>query len=356
MKIALITDTHFGARNDSQTFANYFADFYEDIFFPYLEEHNIDTVIHLGDIVERRKFINFVTLDNFKKTFIQPCEERNIKLHIIVGNHDIPFRNSNELNAMDLLFADYCELMRVYSSPSEIEFDGCNIALVPWIHNQNYDKTMSFLKETKAQICLGHLEIGGFAMYRGLPAMHGMSSKPFEKFELVCSGHFHTKSEKDNIHYLGTPYEITWSDYNDRRGFHVLDTDTRELEFVQNPYRMFHKLFYNDSEITDADIRDMDLSELLHDRMVKIVVQEKNNPYWFDMYLDKIYATNPLSVNIVEDNHHMDEIREDSYLNEAEDTLTLLRHYTEQMDVKVDINKLQNLLSELYVEAQTIEF
>ena len=61
MKIALLNDTHFGARNDSPAFLDYFMRFYNEIFFPYLKDNNIKTLIHLGDVVDRRKFINFKT-------------------------------------------------------------------------------------------------------------------------------------------------------------------------------------------------------------------------------------------------------------------------------------------------------
>ena len=44
MKIAIITDTHFGARNDSVQFDEYFYQFYEGQFFPYLQKNNIKTV------------------------------------------------------------------------------------------------------------------------------------------------------------------------------------------------------------------------------------------------------------------------------------------------------------------------
>ena len=70
MKIALLTDTHFGARNDSPAFSKYFFKFYDEVFFPYLKENNITTLIHLGDIVDRRKFINFKTSHDFRKNFM----------------------------------------------------------------------------------------------------------------------------------------------------------------------------------------------------------------------------------------------------------------------------------------------
>ena len=48
MKIAVITDTHYGARKGSKHLHEYFEKFYKDIFFPELEKNNIDTIIHLS--------------------------------------------------------------------------------------------------------------------------------------------------------------------------------------------------------------------------------------------------------------------------------------------------------------------
>ena len=39
--VALITDQHFGVRNNSQTFLDYYFKFYDDVFFPALEEYDV---------------------------------------------------------------------------------------------------------------------------------------------------------------------------------------------------------------------------------------------------------------------------------------------------------------------------
>ena len=58
-KFVILGDTHFGARNDSRKFHDYFEKFYKNTFFPYLEEHGITEIIQLGDLFDRRKFINY---------------------------------------------------------------------------------------------------------------------------------------------------------------------------------------------------------------------------------------------------------------------------------------------------------
>jgi len=353
LKAAIITDTHFGARNDSQIYIKYFEKFYNDIFFPYLIDNNITNVFHLGDIVDRRKYISYVTLREFKRIFVQPCIDNKINLVGIVGNHDIPYRNTNEVNAMNELFKE--NNITFYSGPIDYGFDDCSIALLPWINNENFTESMEFIKTTKSQVLFGHLELRGFDMYRGMPNPHGLESALFDKFDLVCSGHFHHKSNRGNIHYLGNPYEMFWSDYNDQRGFHVFDSTKRELTFIQNPYRMFNKIWYNDTDVKLEDLLEKYDFDSYKDTYVKVIVQNKNNPYWFDIVMDNLYKADPAHISIVDDHKNLDQQTEEEIISEAEDTLTSLYKYVDQMDTRVDKAKLNQLFANLYTEAQNME-
>lgn len=355
MKIAIITDTHFGARSDAISFLDYFSKFYDNIFFPYLDKHRIDTILHLGDIVDRRKFINYVTLNRLKDKFLTPIIKRNIDFHCIVGNHDIPYRNTNDINALRELFEGMNVLnINCYWEPKELSFDGCDILMMPWINRQNYDDSLQAMVDTKAQICMGHFEISGFEVMRGIKHDHGMDSALFNKFELVCSGHFHHRHTKGNIHYLGSPYEIFWNDYNDSRGFHVFDTETRELEFIQNTNRIFHKIVYNDENKSLEDAVNYNFQEYV-DTYVKVIVQEKTNPYAFDLFMDKLYKADPVNVSIVDDHKHLDKQPDEEIVNEAEDTLTILTKFVDNLQFEGDNAQLNTLIRELYNEASTVE-
>ena len=69
MKIAILNDTHWGARNDNAAIAEHQIKFYREVFFPYLRENGITTIFHLGDVTDRRKYINFVTAKNLEDNF-----------------------------------------------------------------------------------------------------------------------------------------------------------------------------------------------------------------------------------------------------------------------------------------------
>jgi DNA repair exonuclease SbcCD nuclease subunit len=208
--------------------------------------------------------------------------------HIIIGNHDTFYKNTNSVNALEELYwLNNNERFKWYDKATEVEFDNCKILFLPWICSENKEETMQLISSTDATVAFGHLEISGFAMYRGSVAHDGQDPNDFSKFDVVCSGHFHTRSSSGNIHYLGAPCEYTWSDFNDPRGFHVFDTETRKLTFIQNPISMFKKIFYDDEDMALEEIMEFD-TDSYKDTIVKVVVKEKTNPYWFDCFIEKL--------------------------------------------------------------------
>jgi len=355
-KVAILTDTHFGARNDSPVFLDYFMDFYNNVFFPYVKENNISTLIHLGDICDRRKYINFRTLQTFRDEFVFRLWREKIDTHVIIGNHDLYNRNDSNINSMTELFTTFegeCEPW-IYHDPTEVEIYGKKVLFVPWINEENKERSHKLIRSTNAPIVMGHLELSGFQMHRGAPNSHGDDPSIFDRFDKVLTGHYHHKSDDGTIFYLGAPYEMTWSDYQDPRGFHVFDMETHELEFIENPYRMYHKIFYNDKNKTLEEMMADDF-ERYRNRCVKFVVQEKSNPYWYDMVLDKLYKVNPFNVAIVED--YSDDLLSTTAqqtVDQAQDTMSILTSYVDSMQVNQK-QEIKDLLAGLYTEALTTE-
>lgn len=349
MKIAIITDQHFGARNDSQLFLDFFQKFYDNVFFPTLEEHKIDTVLILGDTFDRRKYVNFYALDRAKKMFFDKLANRNIRVEMIAGNHDTYFKNTNDVNSPDLLLREYNNI-NVIDHPATIYVDDTPICMMPWICPENYQDSIDTLKETNADICMGHFEIAGFAMYRGMESHDGLSKGIFDKFDVVFSGHYHHKSDDGHIYYLGNPYELTWQDYNDPRGFHLFDTGTRDLEFIRNPYSVFARVEYDDKGKDPIDLDSLDLK----DCFVKLVVVNKTDFYKFDKFTQKLYNKGCYEIKIVEDMSEFSdgEIGEDINL---EDTMSVLSHYIDTVETDVDKEVVKTFMKSLYTEAVNIE-
>ena len=352
MKVCVLGDTHFGSRNDSIHFSAFFEKFYKEIFFPYMEQHNIKHVIQLGDVFDRRKYINFQTLNHCKDYFFKKLNNE-YSSWLLVGNHDAYYKNTNDVNSLDMLLGEYSNI-NLITKPTELELDNTNVLLLPWICDDNFDTTMETISSTKAQVAFGHLELTGFEMYKGQLMDHGMDPNLFGKFDMVVSGHYHHKSHAKNVTYTGTPYEMTWSDYGDLKGFHVFDTETRELEFISNPFKMFHKLHYDDLNQPVGYVNTWDLTEMAG-AYVKVIVRNKTNTLWFDSLIDRLEKSGVSDVQVVEDHFHLDLESDDDIVSQAEDTLTILRKYVDQIDSTVNKPRLENLLRTLYSEALSIE-
>lgn len=354
MKLCILGDTHHGMRGDSLDFHKYMEKFYTNTFFPYLKDNDITTVIQLGDLFDRRKFINFNSLYLCRKYFFDKLAENNITFITLLGNHDVSFKNTLQVNSSQLLLAGY-DNITVLDNFSTMQFDGIDVDLVPWICDDNEVEIFEKVKNSKSQICLGHFEIAGFEMDRGNVCHEGLDRSKLDKYDIVLTGHFHHKSSDNHITYVGTPGEITWSDYNDPRGFHIFDTHTRELEFIRNPYRMFYKMNYDDSlENMTEQYRTFDYS-VYEGSFVKVVVVQKQNPFLFDVVIDKLYKSGACDISVVED-FTEDTIAEDQDLiDQAEDTMAILSKYIDNLTLTVEPDKLKVLMRELYVEALNTE-
>lgn len=354
MKLCILGDTHHGMRGDSLDFHKYMEKFYTNTFFPYLKENDITTVIQLGDLFDRRKFINFNSLYLCRKYFFDKLAENNIKFITLLGNHDVSFKNTLQVNSSQLLLAGY-DNITVLDTFDTMQFDGIDIDIVPWICDDNEVEIFEKVKNSKSQICLGHFEIAGFEMDRGNVCHEGLDRSKLNKYDIVLTGHFHHKSSDGHITYVGTPGEMTWADYNDPRGFHIFDTHTRELEFIKNPYRMFYKLNYDDSlEHFAEGYKSFDYS-VYEGAFVKVVVIQKQNPFLFDIVIDKLYKAGVCDISVVEDFTETTVEDDQELIDQAEDTMSILSKYIDNLTLNVEPDKLKVLMRELYVEALNTE-
>ena len=347
MKIAIITDQHFGARKNSKLFHDYFLKFYEDIFFPTLVKEGITTIIDMGDTFDSRKGVDFVSLEWAKNNYYDKLEELGITVHTIVGNHTAYYKNTNQLSGVNLFLREY-DNVKIYSEAEEVKIDNTKFLFVPWINSENEEKTLKLIDDSDSPCVMGHLELNGFMATRGHFMEHGMDSNVFDKFERVYSGHYHMRSNKDNIFYLGNPYEMYWNDVNDRdRGFHLFDTDTLEHKPINNPYQLFHNLYYEDTPHQMLDITKYD------QKILKVIVRKKSDPKQFEKYIDKLYSSNLAELKIVE-NFDFTE-GEEFEADESEDTISLLNRYIQESEVDLDKSVITEILQDVYREACEVE-
>jgi len=344
MKVAIITDTHYGAKKGSKYLHDYFELFYKNVFFPSLIEHGVKTVIHMGDAFDSRKSIDYQSLEWSKRVVFDPLKEYNV--HMIVGNHDTYYKNTNEVNSPELLLQTYKNI-KTYSKPTEVNIGGLDILFLPWINQENEANTLKLIEKTSCKCAMGHLELQGFRVNRQLIMEHGLQSELFEKFTHVFSGHYHTRSNNGKVFYLGNPYEMYWTDVNDTRGFHIFDTETLEHTSIDNPYKLFYNVYYEDTphQLFDAT--------QYENKIVKVIVRKKSNPKNFEKFVDKIYSVGVQDIKIVE-NFDVQE-NEEFEIDEEENTMSILNRYIEESEFQYDKNIIKGIFQDLYRQSCEVE-
>ena len=337
MKVVCITDTHWSARKSSKLFQDYFELFYKNVFFPYLEENNITTVLHLGDAFDSRKSIDFSGLEWTQRVVLEPLSK--YKVHLLTGNHDLFYRSSSKINYPSLLLQQYPNIT-VYSEPTEIKVDNLPIVLVPWINQENEHQTLDLINSTDAKVCMGHLELNGFVAHKGHVMEDSRDPIQFKKFDKVFSGHFHSRSDNGNIYYIGNPYEIYFNDVDEDRGFIVFDTETLEHEYINNAYKLHYQIYYEDNDPKQLN------EEQYEDKIVKVIVRRKTNVKKFEQFIDKLNRANVAELKIIETTEIPDIENFESL--EAEDTFSILNRYVDDAEIELDKSKVKSIISDLY--------
>jgi DNA repair exonuclease SbcCD nuclease subunit len=345
MKVAILTDTHYGSKKGSKHLHDYFELFYKNVFFPALEEHGVETVIHMGDAFDSRKSIDYQSLEWAKRVVFESLKKYDV--HMIVGNHDCYYKSTNDVNSPTLLLKDYPNI-KTYSSPTNIKVCGIDMTFIPWICSENYDETLKVIQKSRAKIAMGHLELKGFRVNKHLVMEdHGLEANLFSNFTKVFSGHYHTRSDNGTVFYLGNPYEMYWTDVNDTRGFHIFDTETLEHTPINNPYKLFYNIYYEDTPHQMFDATEY------QNKIVKVIVRKKSNIKSFEKFIDKLYSIGVQELKIIE-NFEIQE-NEEFDISEDENTITILNRYIDESEFNFDKSTIKSIFEDLYKQACEVE-
>lgn len=297
----------------------------------------------MGDAFDNRKNIDYWSLDWAKDNVYDKFKNLGVKVWQLVGNHDVYYKNTNRINSIDSLLEHYDNIVPI-SSPGQYEVGDFKCFMLPWICDDNYQETCDAIEKSDAKIAFGHLELTGFELYPGMVQQGGIDKGIIEKFDTVFSGHYHTRSNDGHTFYLGNPYEMYWNDCGDKRGFSIFDTETGEMEFVQNPYTMFKKIYYDSNP--SATFK----AHLYKDKIVKLFIRSRSSQLEYDKFLEKLLKSGIIDLKVVE-NTEINDKEVDLDGEKIEDTLTLLNKYIEDSDFELEKERVKKLLKEVYLEA-----
>ena len=346
-KVIILGDVHFGVRGDSVEFFNYFLKFVDDVFFPFIKNNKIKNVVMVGDVFDRRKFVNFNILNEAKVNFFDKLSALCENVYIILGNHDVYYKQTLRVNSPVLLLDSYPNF-HVIDSFSEVNFDGVWVDMVPWVCDENRADSVAGMASSESSICIGHFELSGFQMDKGNYFKgDGIDKDIFLKYRTVLSGHFHHKNDDGHIFYVGSPYEMTWADYGNKKGFHVFDLKTKKLDFIENPYKIFNKVIYDDVSQDSEYWKNYDYTTF-KDSYVKVLVANKKEPYLFDVVLDNLYKSEAYDIGIIE-NVDIQEVEGEDI--ETEDTYSILCKYIDLQKFDVEPSRLKIYMKDVYLEA-----
>ena len=342
MQVAIITDQHFGFKKGSKLYLEYFQKFYDEVFFPTIEKMGITTVLDLGDTFDNRKGVDLYSLEWAKRNYFSRLASNKVSVISIVGNHTAYYKNTNDINTIDLLLREY-DNIRILSECEQITVGNLDILFIPWINQENSDRTYKMIKESKAKVAMGHLELNGFVATHGHTMEHGADFDCYNKFKQVFSGHYHTRSNNGKIYYLGNPYEMFWNDVNDKRGFHIYDTETLKLKTINNPNALYKIINYNDTP------RQLFKFSEYNGKIVKVIVRQKSSEKEYDMFMDALFKANPVDVKVIERTDDL--IFGGEIVEQTEDTMTLLDKYVDDLETNLNKSKIKGLIKEIYQQA-----
>lgn len=255
MRIAMLTDLHFGEKNNSVEHNESLLDFI-DWFIEKCKENQVDQILCMGDYFHTRNKLDVLTID-YGREGIKKLKAAYDDVVFLKGNHDLYYKNSNDVSSMNI-FKDEIAIVEDFQCTSD--YDGnVNLLYTSWISSpEMWDRLVTRVNEGDINYIFGHFEFSGFRMNNHYVMEHGNNHKQLKNATKVFTGHYHKRQEMDNVVYVGTPFPFNYSDVNDdERGMCILDTDTDEYWFINSGMNKIgeidHESFMKQFENGDID-------------------------------------------------------------------------------------------------------
>ena len=263
-RIWMVSDSHLGCRSNSVLWLEIIEDYFFEFFIPLAKKNykKGDVLFHLGDVFDNRQSINLAA-QNLGIRVFEELSKIFPETHIIVGNHDIMRKNSNDISSVDCL--KYIPNVNVHKEPKVLTYGDSKCLLMPWRRDSAHEKeTLEKITES-IDYMFCHTETQGVQISPSTYHLHegGNDLSTFKRFKKVYSGHIHYRQEKENFILVGNPYQMTRSDRGNQKGVYILDLKTGEHEFIQNEHSPVFIRYY--------------INEILERRMDDLLKEIKGN-------------------------------------------------------------------------------
>ena len=343
MKLGIIGDIHFGVKEGIDEFVEYQFNSL-DYYFEELKERNIKDLVFLGDITDKRNSINFKTLTLIKERFI-PQLKSFAEVYFITGNHDTYYKSTNKINSNRLLFEELENTVIIDNKPLVID----NLIFIPWINQENENLIKTELKKYTPHsfYLFGHLGI-----FSGKEAFLNeklpISISELKEFKRVISGHVHNPFEIDNIIQMGSMCQITWKDWADKKRIGILDTESDEIEYIENPFKIF-EVIEVDKKTNFKELK----AEDYKNKFVKVILNTKRT-IEFETFLSELNER-ALNLSVIDNTVIFDTVELDESIK-VEDIKQILSEYVENKYGRSKKGKkIKEIMIELYRESQRLE-
>ena len=341
-KIIFLGDTHFALRNSNVEHHEHMALFFKD-FFHFIDKTKIRHIVQTGDLFDVRKSINVWAINQFRTMFLDEITRRGIKLYVLVGNHDIYYRESVKINTIREMLTDYQllnpDILTIVDEPTTIQIADENFLVCPWVCKEKEVIIDDLINSSDAKYCVGHFEFNGFEMQKGQTIKTKFDHTQYSKFDLVISGHYHHKSRKDNVLYVGTTYQLTWAYYNDDKGLWVFDSG--KMHFCKNRHTIFNRIEYSEDVIPEES--------QIKNKYIQVIVKQRPDKKKFNAFLDSLHLMSPYDVKVRE--MFSEEMSTEVIQHDVKNTESIIKEFIENSVIELDKEKMIQIMNDLYREA-----
>lgn len=357
-KAAIFSDLHIGKSKDSQLKLKAAKDFIQWMKAS-SKKNGCDIVIFLGDWFDNRNSISVETL-NVGYQLLREISS-SVPLILVVGNHDTVSNTDAILNSLN----PFREIENVFvvDKVSTILIGNRRSVFFPWGSYQTFNPADSIF-----DFGFGHLEFNGAALCGGVDSSKIEQDSINEKAPLVFAGHYHIRKEyatkNGKLISVGSPLELDWGDYQDDKGYYVLDLASRQYEYVQNDVSPKHiKVCLSDI------VKNPEILEILpiKNNYVRLVIDDKQDFVLITDTLKNINSKSPIKTcepeYLFSTNLSLSEINIEKTIDSNSDTaLTNLEYifkYIDGMDEKtfsetVTKDSTKKTISEYYSSAEQL--